>query len=81
MNESDSGDTETPTSLPDSTIKITVSEAVAAELTSLSEIPKDRYFVQGDNRLHSSDSRSFGLITSEQIEGVVVSRYYPFGAT
>ncbi|MCB5952513.1 signal peptidase I [Enterococcus sp. BWT-B8] len=66
-------------SLPDGTIKLTVSEGVAQSLTNLTEIPPDQYFVLGDNRNHSTDSRAFGLIRQDQIEGVVVSRYYPIG--
>lgn len=66
------------TEVPDGTIKIMVSEAVMNQLHQYERIPKDRYFVQGDNRLHSDDSRVFGLIDKAQIEGVVLYRYYPF---
>lgn len=64
--------------LPDGTIKITVTETVAEELSSYSTIPPNYYFVEGDNRKHSTDSRVFGLIHSNQIEGVVIWRYFPF---
>lgn len=64
--------------LPDGTIRITVSEKVARELASYYTIPTETYFVQGDNRNHSDDSRVMGLINSEQIEGIVAYRYYPF---
>jgi signal peptidase I len=37
----------------------------------------DTYFVMGDNRLNSLDSRSFGPITADQIVGRVVLRYWP----
>lgn len=73
--------TEALSSLPDGTIKLTVSEETAHSLADLTEIPADQYFVLGDNRSHSTDSRVFGLIRQDQIEGVVVSRYYPFGGT
>jgi len=65
-------------SLPDGTIKITVNKVVAKTMAGLQQIPKDNYFVLGDNRNHSNDSRSFGLVSAKQIEGVAFYRYYPF---
>ena len=43
-------------------------------------IPNDYYFVMGDNRDNSSDSREprVGLIHKSQIEGTVSIRLYPF---
>ena len=41
-------------------------------------IPKDMYFVLGDNRLNSSDSRTIGLISIEDIDGTVTFRLLPF---
>ncbi|MGX7439325.1 signal peptidase I [Enterococcus caccae] len=63
--------------LPDGTLKIRVSWEVAAQLEGLSTIPKDQFFVLGDNRRHSTDSRELGLIDKNKIEGVVTFRYYP----
>ena len=37
----------------------------------------DEYFVMGDNRANSRDSRVFGPITADQIVGQVVLRYWP----
>ncbi len=37
----------------------------------------DEYFVSGDNRPHSSDSRAWGPITSDEIVGRVIMRYWP----
>lgn len=37
----------------------------------------DTYFVMGDNRINSLDSRTFGPITSDEIIGRVIMRYWP----
>lgn len=41
-------------------------------------IPEGKYFVSGDNRPHSSDSREFGPIPAEDIIGKALLRYWPF---
>lgn len=41
-------------------------------------VPPDQYFVVGDNRPHSSDSREFGPIPMEDFIGTVFFRYWPF---
>lgn len=41
-------------------------------------VPKGRYFVSGDNRGHSSDSREFGPIPKEDFIGKAFFRYWPF---
>lgn len=40
-------------------------------------IPKDMYFVEGDNRVDSLDSRYIGLISKKQIDGVVSISLWP----
>jgi signal peptidase I len=39
----------------------------------------DEYFLMGDNRLNSLDSRNFGPIPASQIVGRVILRYWPLG--
>lgn len=42
------------------------------------KIPKDCYFVMGDNRQNSTDSRYIGLINKKNIVGEVNIRVFPF---
>ncbi|WP_124057356.1 signal peptidase I [Vaginisenegalia massiliensis] len=48
------------------------------ELTGYKVIPAGYCFVMGDNRPHSGDSRQFGLIPIESIQGEANIRFYPF---
>ena len=41
-------------------------------------IPEGKYFVAGDNRSHSADSRTFGPVGEDQIKGRAFFVYWPF---
>lgn len=49
-------------------------------LTGRSQVPINSYFVMGDNRPNSKDSRSFGFVNETLIQSVVWLRYYPFNS-
>lgn len=47
-------------------------------LLGVTEVPAGQYFVLGDNRFNSKDSRDFGFVEEESIVGQVSLRYWPF---
>ncbi len=44
-------------------------------------VPPGKYFVMGDNRPHSADSREFGPIAKEDFIGKALLRYWPVSKT
>ena len=42
------------------------------------EVPEGYVFCIGDNRDRSKDSRSFGLVPINKVEGKAVFRFFPF---
>lgn len=43
------------------------------------KVEKDRYFVLGDNRVNSTDSRIIGTVSIKDIRGTTKLTIYPFG--
>ena len=47
--------------------------------TQTIKVPYEQYFVLGDNRVNSTDSRDFGTINEDEIVGKAVFVYFPVG--
>ena len=61
---------------PQSNVPLT-SDFTLKELMGVQKLGKDSYFVMGDNRRASKDSRSFGAISTADIVGKARFVYYP----
>ena len=64
----------------DDVVDIKTKEFSLDELYQIDKLPANYYFVMGDNRIKSTDSRdySIGLIKKTDIVGIVNIRIYPF---
>jgi signal peptidase I len=52
-------------------------EAPPASYRGVQRLAAGEYFVLGDHRAASTDSRDFGAVRAEAIEGVALLRYWP----
>ena len=59
-------------------IGLKTSNFTFSEITGISVIPKDEYFVMGDNRRYSYDSRHYGTIPQSSVIGEAQLLYFPF---
>lgn len=66
------------TELKEDYIKVTTNQSNFLSEGEKYIVPEGNYFVMGDNRPHSSDSRAWGPITKKVITGKAWLIYYPF---
>lgn len=56
----------------------TTEDFTLSQVTGQNQVPKDKYFVLGDNRQYATDSRYFGFIDKKDIIGTLEFRFFPF---
>jgi signal peptidase I len=58
---------------------VTEAEGLEAYCSRVCRVPSDSLFVLGDNRLGSSDSRSWGFVPFDNVIGKAMFTYWPVG--
>ncbi|MDN6293657.1 MAG: signal peptidase I [Alkalibacterium gilvum] len=61
----------------DSDLQSLNSDFNLSSLEGVEQVPEDSYFVLGDNRVNSKDSRSFGFISRNNVTGKTSLRIWP----
>ena len=54
-----------------------IGDTPQSQFRGANQLAEDEYFLIGDNREASTDSRDFGAVSRQRIEGVAAFRYWP----
>lgn len=57
--------------------QVKLSKTIAKKMKNIQQIPKGHYFLLGDHLDVSKDSRTFGFVSRQLIEGKIQLRLYP----